>query len=162
VASVYLGLGSNIDPEENLRLGVRELQRRFGELRISRLYQSAPLGFEGADFLNFAVGLESNETPANIHQQIEAIHKVAGRQSGAARYSSRPLDIDLLLYGDLVVDGPPLQLPRPDVLEYSFVLKPLSELAPDFVHPETGRTLSEHWLEFDVASHPLTPVGVML
>jgi len=162
VASVYLGLGSNIDPEENLRLGVRELQRRFGELRISRVYQSAPLGFEGADFLNLAVGLDSNETPAKFHQQIEAIHKVAGRQRGAAPYSSRPLDIDLLLYGDLVVDGPALRLPRPDVLEYSFVLKPLSELAPDFVHPETGRTLGEHWQEFDVASHPLTPVGVML
>jgi len=162
VATVYLGLGSNIDPEENIRLGLRELRRRFGELGISDIYQSAALGFEGADFLNLAVGLESNATPGNIHEQIEAIHRVAGRQRDEARYLSRALDIDLLLYGDLVVAGPPLQLPRPDVLEYSFVLKPLSEIAPDLVHPETGKTLSEHWQEFDIASHPLTRSSVIL
>ena len=162
MALVYLGLGSNIDAEENLGLGVRELQRRFGELSLSDVYRSAAVGFEGADFLNLVAGMESSETPVDIHEQIEAIHKMAGRERGAARYSSRPLDIDLLLYGDLVTDGPPLRLPRPDVLEFSFVLRPLSELAPDLVHPETGKSLAEHWREFDAASHPLTPVRVIL
>jgi len=162
VATVYLGLGSNIDPKENIRLGLSELQRRFGELRISATYQSAALGFDGADFLNLAVGLESNATPGDIHEQIEAIHKMAGRQRGEARYLSRPLDIDLLLYDDLVVAWPPMQLPRPDVLEFSFVLKPLSEIAADLVHPETGKTLSEHWKEFDDTSHPLTRIRVIL
>jgi len=162
VAVVYLGLGSNIDAEENLRLGVHELERRYGQLRISNIYQNAAVGFEGADFLNLVIGLESGASPAEIHEQIEVIHKMTGRQRGAERYSSRPLDIDLLLYGDMIVDVPPLHLPRPDVLKYSFVLRPLAELAPDLVHPETGRTVADHWREFDVAGHPLTPAHVIL
>ena len=162
MARVYLGLGSNIDAEKNLRLGLRELRRRFGDLRISKTYRNAAVGFEGEDFLNLAVELEADATPGDIHAQIEDIHEIAGRQRGSDRYSSRPLDIDLLLHGDMVLGEAPLRLPRPDVLEYSFVLRPLSELAPDYVHPETGKTLGEHWQEFDVASHPLTPVEVIL
>ncbi len=162
MAAAYLGLGSNIDAEENLRLGVRELERRYGQLRISNIYRNAALGFDGDDFLNLVVGLESSASPAEIHEQIDAIHEMTGRQRGAARYSSRPLDIDLLLYGDMIVDVPPLRLPRPDVLKYSFVLRPLAELVPDLVHPETGRTVAEHWREFDAAGHPLTPAHVIL
>ncbi len=159
---VYLGLGSNIDPEENLRLGVNELRRRYDDLVISSTYQNAAVGFEGSDFWNLVVGFESDDGPASIQDEIEVIHELAGRQRGADRYSSRPLDIDLLLYGDLDVDEPPLHLPRSDVLAYSFVLRPLAELAPDLIHPGTGRTLAEHWQECDTAGHPLTRVDVRL
>ena len=159
---VYLGLGSNIDPENNLRLGVRELSQRFGDLVISRTYQSSAVGFEGPDFLNLAVGLETSATPRDIHDQIDAIHKLAGRQVGAARLLSRPLDIDLLLYGDLIVEAPPVHLPRADILEYSFVLRPLVEIAPDLIHPEVGRSLQDLWEEFDATAQPLTPVDIGL
>jgi len=159
---VYLGLGSNVDPEENLRLGVNELRRRYGDLVISNTYQNAAVGFEGDDFWNLVVGFESDDGPASIHDAIEVIHGLAGRQRGTDRYSSRPLDIDLLLYGDLVIDEPPVRLPRPDVLAYSFVLRPLSEIAPGFVHPATGRKLQSHWQECDAAGHPLTLVDVTL
>ncbi len=162
MARVYLGIGSNIDPENNLRLGVRNLQSLFGELTISSTYKSAAVGFDGPDFLNLVVGFNSEETPAHIHKRIDAIHKLAGRQAGAARYSSRPLDIDLLLYDDLVLNSPPIKLPRDDVLKYSFVLRPLAEIAPDLIHPNTGRPLQDHWQEFDDAAHPLTPVDFSL
>lgn len=162
MATVYLGLGSNIDPEENLRFGVGELRRHYGELRLSNVYRNAAVGFEGADFLNLVVGLVSDEPPASIHATIEAIHDGVGRQRSEGRYSSRPLDIDLLLYDDLVSEGPPVRLPRRDVLEYSFVLLPLTELAPDYVHPETGRRLAEHWQECDARRHPMTLVDVTL
>jgi len=161
MASVYLSLGSNIDPEENLRLGIRELRRRYGGLRTSGVYQSAAVGFDGADFLNLAVALDTSDTPAEIHEQIEIMHSMAGRRRDEGKFSSRPLDIDLLLYDDLVADKP-LQLPRSDVLEYSFVLRPLAELAPDLVHPVSGKTLQEHWREFAVESQPLVPVRVNL
>jgi len=95
---VYLGLGSNVAPEKNLRLGVNELRRRYGDLVISSTYQNAAVGFEGDDFWNLVVGFESDDGPASIHDEIEVIHELAGRQRGTDRYSSRPLDIDLLLY----------------------------------------------------------------
>ncbi len=163
MAQIYLGLGSNIDPETNLRMAVGELRRRYGELRVSAVYQrSAAAGFDGPDFLNLVVGCETTDSPLEVNGQIEVIHNMAGRQRGEEKYSSRPLDIDLLLYDDLVLAERPLRIPRSDILEYSFVLRPLAELAPDLLHPLTGRSLAEHWAAFDQASHPLSPRHVIL
>ena len=162
MATVYVGLGSNIDPENNLHLGIAELRRRYGELRVSSVYRSAAVGFEGDDFLNLVAGFESEQSPLAICEAIEAIHNVAGRDRGAGKWASRPLDIDLLLYNDLIEEKRPVSVPRSDILEYGFVLRPLAELAPDLVHPVTGRTMLDHWQEFDAASHPLELVGIML
>ena len=160
--SVHLGLGSNIDPEENLRLGVRELRRIFGEIDLSAVYSSAAIGFDGADFLNMVVRLHSADSPREIQNQAESIHILAGRDRNSDKFSSRPLDIDLLLYGDEFVDEPGLTLPRCDVLDYGFVLRPLAEIDPGLVHPKTGKTMAEHWREFDACSHPLRPVDLIL
>lgn len=162
MVSVFLGLGSNMDAETNLRLAVSELRRQFGELTLSSVYRSTALGFDGDDFLNLVVELETDMSPHDVLVSIEAIHALAGRVRGPDRYTSRSLDIDLLLYGDLVDREPPLRLPRRDVLAYSFVLRPLAELAPDLLHPEAMRPISELWRNFDAASHPLTPVDVIL
>ena len=160
MATVFLGLGSNVDPQQNLRLAVDELRRRYGSLVLSNVYQSAAVGFEGTDFLNLVVGLNTDESPTDIHAQIESIHDIAGRERGDAKFIARPLDIDLLLYDDLVLDEPPIRLPRADILKYSFVLLPMQELVPDLVHPVTGRSMAEHWQQFDQGRHPLTRVRV--
>jgi len=162
MATVYVGLGSNIDPETNLRLGLDELRRRFGEVEISAVYKSAAVGFEGDDFLNLVARFESESEPAGICEAIAAVHNLAGRDRHGGKWESRPLDIDLLLYNDLVRDEHPVRVPREDVLEYSFVLRPLAEIAPDLVHPVTGRTMLEHWQEFDASRHPLEVVDVAL
>lgn len=158
MARVYLGLGSNIEPEKNLAMAMRELRASFGDLAVSPVYRNAPVGFAGDDFLNLVVGFDSDESPQEICRQIDRIHACAGRRRGSDQWSSRPLDIDLLLYGDLVCDERPVRVPRKDVLEYGFVLRPLAELAPDLVHPVTGKRLVEHWREFDAAAHPLHEV----
>jgi 2-amino-4-hydroxy-6-hydroxymethyldihydropteridine diphosphokinase len=162
MATVYVGLGSNIDPENNLHLGIAELRRRFGELRASSVYRSAAVGFEGDDFLNLVARFESDVSPQAICGAIEDIHNMAGRDRKGRKWESRPLDIDLLLYNDLIDAERPVCVPRNDILDYSFVLRPLAELAPGLVHPVTGKTMLEHWEEFDAASHPLELVGIML
>jgi len=162
MAAVYLGLGSNIEPEENLGLAVRGLRQRYGALDVSAVYRSRALGFEGDDFLNLVVRFRTEESPQAICEEIERLHNLSGRVRGSQKWASRPLDIDLLLYNDLVIDERPVRVPRSDILEYSFVLRPLAELAPDLVHPVTGRTMLAHWQEFDADSHPLEPVGVIL
>ena len=90
------------------------------------------------------------------------IEDACGRVRGAEKFSPRSLDIDLLLYDDQVIDSPPLRIPRSDILEYAFVLRPLAELAPGIKHPVTGRTLADHWADFDQASQPLVPVADIL
>ena len=158
MATVYVGLGSNIEPEANLHLGIAELRRRYGNVDVSAVFRSRAVGFEGDDFLNLVARFESESEPAEICEAITAIHNLTGRERHGGKWESRPLDIDLLLYNDRVMDEP--RVPREDVLEYSFVLRPLAELAPDLVHPVTGRTMLEHWQEFDASRHPLEVVDV--
>lgn len=162
MAKVYLGLGSNIDPERNLRIAIDELRARFGSLESSSVYRSKAVGFDGADFLNLVVGIETDASPEAIGAEIEAIHELVGRRRGKAKFSSRPLDIDLLLYDDLVRETPEPRVPRPDILEYSFVLAPLAEIAPTLVHPVTGKCIEAHWREFERSTQPLTRVEHIL
>lgn len=162
MATVYVSLGSNMDAEAKLRLGLEQLRSRYGELHVSPVYRNEAVGFEGDDFLNLVASFESDAEPAAICEAISAIHELAGRVRGAGKWEARPLDIDLLLYDELVREEGPVRVPREDVLKYSFVLRPLAELAPDLVHPLTGRTMLDHWQEFDASSHPLEVVGVHL
>ena len=160
MATVYLGLGSNASPQKNLRLALRELETRYGELAVSRVYRSAAVGFDGADFLNLVVRVQTEDSALAICDGIEHIHSLAGRVRGGDKWASRPLDIDLLLYNDLIDCDRPVRVPRDDILKYSFVLRPLAELAPDQVHPATGKTMLEHWQEFDASSQPLEVASV--
>jgi 2-amino-4-hydroxy-6-hydroxymethyldihydropteridine diphosphokinase len=160
MAGIYLSLGSNDSPDVNLAIAIRELEARYGELKRSAVYQGAAVGFDGADFLNLVVSLQSNQTPLDICHEIELIHNVAGRVREDNKWGSRSLDIDLLLYDDLVRDERPVRVPRDDILRYSFVLRPIAELAPNLVHPVTGNTVLEHWLNFDDKSQPLEMVDV--
>ncbi len=161
VPTIYLGIGSNIDPKKNLEFALKELQKRFGRLDKSSVYRSKAYGFDGDDFLNMVVALDSGLTPIEVHTQLEDIQRIAGRDHDARGLSSRTLDIDLLLYDDLVADEPPIRLPRADVLRFSFVLGPLAEIAPELQHPETHQSYQEHWNNFDSASHPITRESVI-
>jgi 2-amino-4-hydroxy-6-hydroxymethyldihydropteridine diphosphokinase len=161
MATIYLGLGSNVEPEKNLGRAVQELRQHYGGLDASAVYRSAAVGFEGDDFLNLVVRVQSDETAAEVTEEIERLHDLSGRVRGGNKWVARPLDIDLLLYDDLVMDEPGMKVPRADVLEYSFVLRPLAELAPELAHPVTGKTILEHWQEFDATAHPLELVGVI-
>lgn len=156
MAAVYVSVGSNVRPEANLRLACRELRRRFGELELSPVYRNPPVGFDGEDFLNLVVRFRSRRSPQAIHEELEAIHELAGRQRGSERYGPRTLDLDLLLYGDMVERRRRPTVPREDVTKYDFVLRPLADIAPELRHPVDGRTMAELWAGFDADGRRLS------
>lgn len=159
-ATAFAGIGSNLEPERNLRLAVAELRKRFGELELSPVYRSRAVGFDGPDFLNLVAAFRSTLEPVALVREFDEIHGLAGREREANPFTSRPIDIDLLIYGDLVSVEPPL--PRDDVLRYAFALKPLSDIAPRFRHPVSGRTLREHWRDMRDEAPELALVDLRL
>lgn len=145
----YLSLGSNIEPEQNLRAAIAALRERFGEVRLSPVYRTKAVGFDGPDFLNAIAVIDSDIHPFALNDWLHALEIAQGRDRRDKSYSDRPLDIDIIYFGDLVLDGPgDFQLPRPE-LRHAFVLKPLADIAPDFVDPVRGATLAQLW-----AAHP--------
>jgi len=158
VARAYVSIGSNIEREKNIRAAVAALRRRYGTLQLSPVYQCRPVGFEGDDFLNLVAGFDTDEPPLAVAQTLHDIEQQHGRVRGPSRFSARTLDLDLLLYEDLIRNDRELRLPRDEIATYAFVLRPLAELAPERRHPRTGITLAEMWRGFDAASQPLTRV----
>ena len=139
----YLSLGSNIEPERHLRAAIAELRARFGDVLVSPVYRSAAVGFDGPDFLNLAAAIDTDLDPPALDAWLHALEDRHGRRRDVPRYASRTLDVDIVLIDDLVVEGPGhLRIPRPELRE-AFVLKPLSDIAPDVRDPVSGSTLAE-------------------
>jgi 2-amino-4-hydroxy-6-hydroxymethyldihydropteridine diphosphokinase len=157
MVDVYVGIGSNIAPEENLCAALAELTAAFGVVECSSVYRSPAFGFEGADFLNLVVRFSSELTAEEIESRLSAIEYSGGRQRSSRKFGPRTLDLDLLLYGALV--DARLRLPRDDVARYPFVLGPLAEMAPDLEHPLSGRTMKTAWNAMARENAPLVRLG---
>lgn len=155
---VFVGAGSNMAPRRHLGAGLRALAARFGILRLSPVYRNSPVGFEGEDFLNMVIAFETDETVGEVAAALGAIEADNGRTRNEAKFAPRTLDLDMLLYGDLVGEVDGVQLPRDEITRYAFVLKPLADLAGERLHPELGRSFAELWEDFDVSTHPLERV----
>jgi 2-amino-4-hydroxy-6-hydroxymethyldihydropteridine diphosphokinase len=155
---VYVAIGSNVDPERNLALAIGELARRFPGIRFSPWYRNRAVGFEGEDFINLVAGFTTELTVQDVIARLQGIEALCGRPRDAPRWAPRSMDIDVLLYGDLVCDEPRLKLPRPDLLKRAYMLGPLADLAPDLVHPTQKLTIGELWGRFDRAAHAMEMV----
>ena len=152
MSRAWLSLGSNLAPETHLRAAAAALRERFGAVRFSPVYRTAAVGFEGPDFLNAAAEIQTDLDPQALNDWLHALEDAQGRDRSGPRFSSRTLDVDIVLFDELVLEGPGnLQLPRRD-LQHAFVLKPLADLAPGVRVPGTGRCLAELW-----AAHPGDP-----
>lgn len=158
----YVSGGSNLDAEQNLLLAARELNAAYPGARFSRVYRNAAIGFDGPAFLNFVVELPVEGEPGALKAELERIEGACGRPRYAPKWAPRTMDLDILLFGDVVLDTPGLVLPRPQLINWAFMLGPLAELAPDAPHPTAGRTVGQLWQAFDQAGHPMQPAALDL
>lgn len=146
MATVYFGLGTNLgDKERNLRLAIDKIEERIGRvISQSAFYASEPWGFESTNsFLNAVICAETLISPLQLMEETQKIEKEIGRnkKSVDGLYSDRVIDIDILLYDDLILSTENLTIPHPLMTERLFVMKPLCEIAPELVIPETGKTV---------------------
>jgi 2-amino-4-hydroxy-6-hydroxymethyldihydropteridine diphosphokinase len=155
MARVYLSLGSNLEAQRHLTAAIGELRGHFGAIGVSPAYRSQSVGFDGADFVNLAVGLDTDLSPEALNDWLHALEDRHGRRRDLPRYADRTLDIDIVFYDALVIDGPGhLQIPRGE-LQHAFVLRPIADIAPAFRHPVSGRSMAELWAAFPAQSEPL-------
>ena len=158
MATIYISLGSNIDREKNTRAGVEALKQAFGELNLSSVYESEAVGFEGDAFYNMVIACDSNIPVHETNQILRDIENANDRDRSGPKFSSRTLDLDLLLYDDLILDEQGLKLPRGEILTNAFVLWPLAEISPHLKHPETGVSYADIWSAFDKSKQDLKPI----
>jgi 2-amino-4-hydroxy-6-hydroxymethyldihydropteridine diphosphokinase len=155
----YLSLGSNIEPERNLPAAVAQLTQ-FGRIRaVSTVWQTAPIGFtDQPDFLNAVVLLETALSAWALREQvIVQIEQNLNRVRTANKNAPRTIDIDIMLFNHDLLSLGRRRIPDPEVLERPFVAIPLAEIAPDYVHPETGQTLRQIAQRFDPVAVGMRP-----
>lgn len=153
-----LSLGSNVAPEANLRSAIAALRARFGTVLVSPIYRTQAVGFDGGDFLNAAAVIETDLGAEALDAWLHGLEDAHGRDRSGPRFGDRTLDVDIVLYDDLVLAGPGhLRIPRDD-LRHAFVLRPLVDIVPAMVEPRSGRTLAQLWAESPERDVPMTAV----
>ena len=160
MARVYVGIGSNIEPERHIRSSLTALRRRFGSLTVSTVYANPAVGFAGDDFFNLVAGFETGLPVRTVVADLRNIEWNHRHRGDGPKFGPRALDLDLLLYDDLVLRENGLCIPRDEIVRHAFVLKPLAEVAGDRRHPLLGLTFAELWAAFDQSRETLTPVAL--
>ena len=155
MTAVYVAAGSNVDAVRHLQLALRELSHLYPALNVSPAYRNKAVGFEGDDFVNLVVGFETSLRPAQVREQLQAVETICGRAADAPKWAPRAMDLDILLFGDLVSNEPGLVVPRPDLTRRPYMLKPMADIGPEVVHPVSGRTMRELWEAFDSEGHEM-------
>ena len=159
---VFVAAGSNVEPEHHLARACADVAHTWPDANFSRAYRNAAVGFDGPDFINLVVGFQAAQPLAYVIERLRGIETNCGRPRYAPKWASRTMDLDVLLYGDLVEKTADYTLPRPDLLKRPYMLGPLAEIAPDIVHPVERKTIGALWAAFDRDGHEMKPVELDL
>lgn len=157
MATVCISLGTSIERERNLQAGLTALENVFGKLSLSSLFESEAVGFNGPAFYNMVILLNTDENITFVSRILKTIELDNGREIQAKKFSPRTLDLDLLIYDDLVLEEP-AQIPRNEIIHNAFVLWPLAEVAGQLLHPILKKSYQQLWQEYDKTSQQLKKV----
>lgn len=156
---VFVGIGSNHDREHNLRHGIQSLREYFGSVQLSSVYETEPVGqAHTVHYYNLVAGFETDLQLRQVLTLLKKIETQAGRRSP----DHCPLDIDLLLFDDVILHNERLNIPRKDITDYAYVAVPLAEIAGDMLHPETGKKIQEHSLLASQFQQKIRPITIRL
>ncbi|OEE71832.1 2-amino-4-hydroxy-6-hydroxymethyldihydropteridine diphosphokinase [Vibrio ordalii] len=144
MTTVYVGVGSNIERRKHIEAAIEELSIIGNQLQISTIYECASVGFNSAAFYNLVVALETRLSLSDFAAQLRAIESRWGRDPQAKKFQDRTLDLDIILFGELVSAQDP-ELPRSDIFKYPFVIQPLYDLSPERIVPNDGRSVRQIW-----------------
>jgi len=162
MATIYISLGSNVEREYHVQHGLKALAESFNlpfkQLILSSLFESEAVGFSGNAFYNMVVGIKTLCSVEKVAVKLRDIEIKYGRCADAKKFSPRTLDLDLLLYDDLIIDSP-AQLPRDEIDKNAFVLWPLSEIAPTLIHPIIKQEYQTLWQNYNKESQQLKIVN---
>lgn len=179
MVDIFIGIGSNIEPQKNVYQAIELLRMKFPSIVFSRVFESESVGFDGDKFLNLVAKFKvknldpnrssdliakhasSTEQLSFLITELKEIENQLGRKRGDKKFTARNIDIDVLLFGDLQINTP-LELPRDEILKNAYVLWPLSELAPNLKHPGSDKKYEDYWQEFDKSLQRLEPISGLL
>lgn len=146
MAQIFIGIGSSINRRDNICQGVLLLKQHFGELRLSSIFESEAVGFEGGTFYNLVAELNSTLPIELVIKRLKMIEVQLGRPEISVKYAPRTLDLDLLLYDQHIDDV--RDIPRAEIIENAFVLQPLAELAANLLHPILSISYQQLWKQY--------------
>ena len=145
MSEAWLGIGSNVDPQRHVRIAMQALSGRFTQVQFSPIYRSQAVGFDGDDFINLVARVSTDLDPFELRDWLRDLEDRHGRRRNVPKFSDRVLDVDILLYDDLVMNEDDLALPRPEILHFAHVLRPLADLSPRLRYPGREQTMAELW-----------------
>ena len=162
MTEAFVALGSNIEPEAHLLKAARLLRAGFRNTRFSACYRNPAFGFVGAEFVNAVAGFDTTLPVEALIAALRDIETQCGRGPADPRWGPRAIDVDLLLYGQLVASTANYTLPRPDLARRIYMLGPLAQLAPDLPYPPDGPSIAELWSRFPRGPGELTRIELDL
>lgn len=157
MAKVYISIGSNIDKETQIIAGVKSLIDEFGQVLLSSVYECDPVGFVGDSFYNLVAEVHTEQSPGYVGALLKKLEKTHGRVDFSKKFSARKMDLDILLYDDLIIDEP-VQIPRDEIPHNAYVLQPLAEIAGDLIHPTLMKSYGQLWQAYNKQKQQLRKV----
>ena len=155
MTQVYVSVGSNQQARQHVPKALDAISTEFSSVEQSPVYESVAVGFDGDNFINLVVGFNTERSLNEIDRILNLIEDSCGRTRGEERFTSRTMDLDLLIYGDMVCHDDHWDIPRQEITQNAFVLRPLAEVAPDYRHPELGVSFLQLWQQGDFSDQDL-------